>query len=239
MSVLLRNADDNQVVIVCHGFTGTKEGGGRAVEMGDALAMRGYSTLLFDFTGCGESEGDFQDISLTGQLDDLDSVAAWCRSKGYKRLILNGRSFGGTTVFKYAALNKDISAVCTWAAVARVRDLFHNYSGGVEISGPEDEIVIIEGEEGTVHLKKRFFYDLRKHDLIESASLLDSCRLLIIHGSDDQSVPLEDACLLYQAASVPKKLAIIEGADHRFTNHIEQVWETFFEWLDSEPGGLQ
>jgi len=44
-------------------------------------------------------------------------------------------------------------------------------------------------------------------------------------------VPCGDADLIYNAASEPKKLVIIEGADHRFSNHIDRVWEVFFDWL--------
>ncbi len=202
--------------------------------MGDALAERGFSTLLFDFAGCGESEGTWQDISLSGQTGDLESAVAWCRQKGYTSLILNGRSFGGSTVLNYASRDRTIKGVCTWSAVARLEDLFNRFAGG-EVTGPADSLVAIENQDGgAVYLKKSFFYDLKRHDLINSAASLSPCSLLIIHGSADESVPAEDARLLYRAASEPKMLKIIEGADHRFSAHIETVWEVFFNWLDSD-----
>ncbi len=200
--------------------------------MGEALAERDFSTLLFDFAGCGESEGAWKDISLGRHTEDLESVVAWCRLRGYTKLILTGRSFGGSTVLNYASRDSKISAVCTWAAAARLNELFNGFSG-YQVTGPPDELVNITGDEGTIHLKKNFFYDLQQHDLLENAASLNHCRLLIIHGSADESVPVEDAHLLFRAASEPKELAIIEGADHRFSNHIEQVWETFFNWLES------
>ncbi len=239
MSALLSEADNAEnIVIVCHGFTGSKEGGGRALEMGDSLLERGISTLLFDFAGCGESDGKWHDISLTAQTEDLSAVVEWCRCRGYSRLILNGRSFGGSTVINYAACDKNIGAVCTWAAPARLNYIFEKLAGG-KITGSKEDLVPISGEEGTVYLKKNFFFDLKKHNLLKKISFLQPCRLLIIHGSDDQSVPVEDARLLYQAAATPKVLKIIEGADHRFSNHTGQVWETFFEWLNTEAGGFQ
>ncbi len=206
--------------------------------MGEALFKRGVSALLFDFAGCGGSDGNWYDISLTAQTDDLSAVVEWCRFRGYSRLTLNGRSFGGSTVINYAARDEKIDSVCTWAAPARLNDLFAKFAGG-KITGSKDDLVPISGEEGTVYLKKNFFYDLNKHNLLEKISFFKSCRLLIIHGSDDQSVPVEDARLLYRAAAAPKNLKIIEGPDHCFTNHIDQVWETFFEWLNAEPGGFQ
>ncbi|MCL2336669.1 MAG: alpha/beta hydrolase, partial [Firmicutes bacterium] len=66
------------VVIVCHGFNGGKEGGGNAKAMGEELGTLGFSTLLFDFSGVGESAGLFENITLSGQVDDLTSAVDWC-----------------------------------------------------------------------------------------------------------------------------------------------------------------
>ncbi len=200
--------------------------------MGEALAERGISTLLFDFAGCGESEGVFENISLSGQTEDLASVVAWCRREGWDNIILTGRSFGGSTAINCAARDIKVKAVCTWAAVARPGALFNKFAGG-KVSGPHDEKVAIAGEEGTLYLKKYFFYDLDKHDLLSGAASISPRPLLIIHGSADESVPLEDARLLYGASGKPKQLEVIDGADHRFSNHIDQVWETFFNWLET------
>jgi len=219
-------------VVVCHGFTGSKEGGGQAIAMGEELSARGFGTLLFDFAGCGESEGNWEDLTLTGQIEDLAAVVEWCRYEGFNRIILTGRSFGGSTVLGYAARDKAIAAVCTWAAVARPDHLFLRFAEG-RLDGPADELIMIEGEEGKLELKRGFFLDLAKHNLLECAAAISPRSLLVIHGSADESVPCGDADLIYDAASEPKKLVIIEGADHRFSNHIDQVWSIFFNWLST------
>lgn len=229
LSALLLDAADTSVVIVCHGFTGSKEGGGRAVEMGEALSELGFSSLLFDFAGCGESEGAWENITLSRQTDDLECVVRWCRWRGYRNIILTGRSFGGSTVLNYAAKDPEIAAVCTWAAVARPSLFFEKYLQEF-LNGPASDRVTIEGEE-TLHLKKGFFYDLRQHDLLKCAASLAPRNFLAIHGSADESVPVKEAFLLYDAASEPKRLEIIEGADHRFINHTKEVWDNFFSWL--------
>ncbi len=225
-----RNTADNPIVIVCHGFTGTKEGGGRALEMGDALAERGFNTMLFDFRGCGESEGSWENITLSGQVEDLRSAVEWCRENGFGQTIINGRSFGGTTAIAFAARDQYITALCTWAAVARPEALFRQFVRS-EIGGPASDPVEIEGEGEKLRLKKGFFYDLRGYNLLQDAAVMDLRGFLVIHGSADESVPVEDAKLLFQAAGDPKELAVIPGADHRFTNHVGQVWNTFFRWL--------
>lgn len=221
------------LIIACHGFTGSKEGSGRALAMGEKLAQSGYSTLLFDFTGCGESEGSWENISLSGQISDLAAVADWCRRAGFGKIILNGRSFGGTTALCYAARDREIAAVCAWAAVARPGRLFENrVAGRKSLAGDPDELIKLQGEEGAAALKRRFFYDLRKHDPLKDAAAISPRPLLVIHGSADQSVPVEEARQLYDRAKEPKKLLIVEGADHRFSEHLEPVWGAFFGWLD-------
>jgi len=95
-----------------------------------------------------------------------------------------------------------------------------------------DELITIAGEDGEVFLKRAFFQDLLKHDLFEYASAISPRSLLIIHGSADDSVPYEDADLIYRATLEPKELIILEGANHRFSDHTGQVWEAFFTWLD-------
>ena len=241
LSALLRNVMSHEktgsslhrnssLVVVCHGFTGSKEGGGQAIAMGEDLSARGFSTLLFDFAGCGESEGNWEDLTLTGQIEDLAAVVEWCRCEGFSRIILTGRSFGGSTVLGYAARDRAIAGVCTWAAVARPDHLFLRYAEGL-LEGSPDELMVIEGEEGKLELKRGFFLDLAKHDLLKCAAAVSPRSLLVLHGSADESVPLRDAELIYNAAAEPKKLMIIEGADHRFSNHIDQVWSIFFNWL--------
>jgi uncharacterized protein len=173
------------VVIVCHGFTGSKEGSGRALEMGRALASQGCSCLLFDFAGCGESEGLWEEISLSRHMEDLADMVQWCREAGFSKIILNGRSFGGAAALCYTASDKEIAGVCTWAAPARPAELFRKLAGGT-VAGPADDMVELAGEEGVVHVRKGFFYDLDKHDLLDCAARIAPCPLLAIHGTADE-----------------------------------------------------
>ncbi len=231
-AVFGKNALMPPLVIVCHGFTGSKEGGGGALEMGDQLAARGYATLLFDFTGCGESEGIWEEITLTRQVEDLGSAVDWARAKGHRRIILNGRSFGGATVLAYAASDRQIDSVCTWAAVARPLQLFSGFAGKeIGLSGPPGERIALNDGSGLVYVQRRLFQDLQHYDLPACAARIAPRPLLLIHGSADEVVPVSDAQLLYEAAGEPKELALVRDADHRFTHHREQVWDVFFNWL--------
>lgn len=218
------------VVIVCHGLAGGKEGNGRAIEMAIELGQRGWSTFLFDFSGVGESEGVFKNLTLSGQIDDLTSAINWCLSQGFTQIITQGRSFGGSTVLGQAAGDKRVSGVCTWAAPA---DLSRLVLGFVEKSQSNSkDILTFQKDTEVVYLKRDFLDDLENHDLEACSALISPRPLLVIHGTEDLSVPFREAEMIYSAAGEPKKLALIEGADHQFTRHYQQVWELFFNWLD-------
>lgn len=217
------------LVIVCHGFTGSKEGGGRAKAMAEELGCLGLATLLFDFAGCGESEGDFADLSLSSQIRDLTAVLDWCQGREFGPLITLGRSFGGTTVICQGASDQRVAGVCTWAASAHLADLFLEFVDG-SLNDPGDT-VFLAGENGILELKKTFFNDLNLYDVPACASRLTPRPLLIIHGDQDTVVPPEDARTLFTAAREPRSLSILSGGDHQFSGHYREAWDITFLWL--------
>jgi len=217
------------VVVVCHGFTGSKEGGGRAVAMAEELGVRGYATLLFDFSGCGESEGDFADVSLTRHIGDIKCSVDYCRGLGFNRVVTVGRSFGGTAAICLGRAGGDVAGVCTWAAPGALSEVFARLR--VQSTGEDSDMIRLSEEEDALRIKKSFIADLDRHDVFSRAALVAPSPLLVIHGSNDQVVPVENAWSIYRAAGEPKKIQIIPEADHQFTGRHLEVWEVFFEWL--------
>lgn len=221
-------AEGSPTLIVCHGFTGSKEGGGKALLMAEHYAGAGFDTLLFDFAGNGESEGSFEDLTLSGQIDDLTCAVDWCKQQGAGTIVTLGRSFGGTTVICHAAGDNRVAGVCTWAAAAR---LTHLFSGFVNDDPDDPEKVILAGDDGILYLKRTFFADIEKYNVPLLASQIAPRSLLIIHGTGDDVVSPEDARLIYEAAGDPKELIFIEGGDHQFEVHHRQVWDICCNWL--------
>lgn len=227
--LLYSHKPEGTVVVVCHGFTGSKEGGGRATAMAEEMGRMGYSTLLFDFSGCGESEGDFADISLSGHIGDIRSSVDFCAEHGFNRVITAGRSFGGTAALCHGGLDKQVAGVCTWAAPAFSSRLFNSFRNREQNS--EGGLAPLTGEDGTVYVKEGFFYDLERYNVPVYASEISPRPLLVIHGGSDAVVPLENARAIFNAAGEPKEIAIIKDADHRFMGHHLEVWDVFFKWL--------
>lgn len=228
--LLYNGPETDTVIVVCHGFTGKKEGSGKAVAMAEELGKRGYATLLFDFSGCGESEGKFSDLSLTGHIDDIKSSVDYCLELGFERVVTVGRSFGGSAALCHGGSDLRVAGVCTWAAPAELVKLFSVYDDPAVTN--EGNLVPLSGEEGTAYLKKSFFSDLERHDVPAQAALIAPRPLLVIHGNNDEVVPPGNAQKIFNAASPPKKINYIPGADHRFTGQHEKVWQVFFNWLE-------
>jgi len=218
-------------LIVCHGFSGSKEGGGRALRMAEYLARPGMGVLLFDFSGNGESEGFFADTTLSGQMDDLESAANWCLRAGAKRLAGMGRSFGGITLLCQSAEDSRFEAVCTWATPIYPLALFHGFLR--EQSGDR---LILAGEGGTIELNKAFLEDLSSHDVEVCVRKIPPRPILIVHGEQDEVVSPKEAEVIRKAAASSSHLHMIQDADHRFSSGVEKVWELCRDWLEKSFG---
>ena len=217
------------VIIVCHGFTGSKEGGGRAIAMAEELGDRGYATLLFDFCGCGESEGEFADLTLTRHVGDLKTSVSYCRRLGFERILTMGRSFGGTAAICLGRAGGEVSGVCTWAAPGALGELFVPLRRQ-DVASSFSMLKLSEDDE-TLQIKKEFLTDLNAFDVFSRAGWIAPSPFLIIHGAKDEVVPEKNARFIYQSAGAPKRLKIIENGDHQFTGCHEEVWKEYFAWL--------
>ncbi len=227
--LLCPGPDTDTVVIVCHGFTGSKEGGGKAIAMAEEIRRRGYASLLFDFSGCGESEGNFAGVSLTNHVNDISSSVDYCLGLGYQRILTLGRSFGGAAVLCHCGFDKRVAGVCAWAAPANPARLFTGFIDTAQET--INDLVPLTGDRGTVFVKRSFFDDLNKHDVLKHTGLIAPRPLLVVHGSDDAVVPAENAQAVFNAAGTPKDIHIIQGADHQFSAHYQKAWAVVFDWL--------
>lgn len=223
------------LVVVCHGFTGTKEGQGKALAMAEALAdQTGWSTLLFDFAGNGESEGDFADLTLSGQIADLTAAIDFAQRLGYSPIVTLGRSFGGTTVLCQAPGDPRVRAVCSWSAVAFPRRSFPR-ERAKPVPGRQDLLAWDSILGVRVYLKEAFFADLNNYDVLACVRRISPRPVLLCHGDRDEVVPVEDVYALWEAAGEPKELLVVPGADHSYTAHYREVWQAFFRWIKSLP----
>lgn len=180
-----KDAKKTSILIMCHGFTGDKYEWGHFPELAKTCNKEGIDGLIFDFTGSGENER--VPITLSKQIEDLESVYKWVQNKGYGNIAVLGLSFGGLT-----ALGANLPGIKTyifWAPVLFLHttddqaDWFMDLNKGpVEIpSTIEGSPVIIDMSYMTDFGKFRVKYHLKKFDY----------PVLIVQGTSDETTPCE------------------------------------------------
>lgn len=192
------------IVIMCHGF-GSGKAGVSNTDLSARLIKVGLSVFNVDFTGCGESEGSENDRTPLQGIDDLESAV---RDLDRKDFALYGSSYGGWLSIVFASRNPVLALglkcpVSSWIAenLPRAKD---NAYIAEEIPGLEQ----VEG-----------------YDLYKMAENIKS-PTLIVHGSEDEVVPLSQSQKLLKALGGEKKLSIIRGGVHTMRGQAMQEAHT-------------
>lgn len=214
---ILTIPDENRktpCVILSHGLISSKESS-KYVTLSERLVKEGIAACRFDYHGCGESEGSLEETTLTIRVDNLDSVTDYVLghpSINNEKIAILGSSFGGSTCIVKAAKDKRIRCISLWATPHRIEK-----KDGGRIS--------------EVEFKDSLFNDFSSYDLVEDAKRL-SCAL-VVHGDMDEVVPFQEGKAVYKSIAKPKKLAIIKGADHIFSDpyHREKVIDMATNWF--------
>ena len=200
--------------LFAHCFTCTKQSIA-AVRISRALTQRGIGVLRFDFTGLGDSEGDFADSTFSGNVRDLVGAAAAMAEKGMAPRLLIGHSLGGAAVLAGAA---DIASVAAVAVIGAPFDVKH-----VTLQFGDRLPELLEKGEAAVDLggrpftmRRTFIDDLERHDQKTRIANLKRA-LLVLHSPLDETVGAENAGAIFQAAKHPKSFVSLDDADHLLT----------------------
>lgn len=177
-----------------------------------AMSINGIGVLRFDFTGLGESEGDFADTNFSSNIEDLLAAARFLEKEYEAPALLVGHSLGGAAVIAAAAQLDSVRAVATIGAPFDPGHVSRHLSESIEDIEEEGEAEInIGGRPFTV--KKHFLEDIRQKKIEGYLSGWDKS-ILIMHSPQDKIVEVENAARLYHAAKHPKSFITLDGADH-------------------------
>ena len=197
--------------LFAHCFTCSKNLKG-ATNISRSLTDAGIAVLRFDFTGLGQSEGDFADSNFSSNVSDLLAAARYLAAEHQAPAILVGHSLGGTAVLQAAPEIASAVAVATIgspADPAHVRHMFADAAGDLEAHGKAE--VQLGGRPFTI--KRQFVDDLDKHDLPTAVGSLRRA-LLVMHAPLDEIVEIDNASQLFIAAKHPKSFVSLDKADH-------------------------
>lgn len=178
--------------------------------------MQGFAVLRFDFTGLGNSEGDFVDTNFTTNISDLLMAAEWLADHYLAPSLLVGHSLGGAAVLCAAAQLPSIKAVATIGAPFAPDHVSAHFAESIEeIEASGQATVDIGGR--PFKIAKQFLDDLENQRVEENIDALDAA-ILILHSPQDTTVSIDEAAKLYHAARHPKSFISLDGADHLLTS---------------------
>lgn len=180
-----------------------------------SLRDRGIAVLRFDFTGLGESGGEFADSTFSSSLDDLVAAADFLRREYRAPRILLGHSLGGAAVLAAAHRVPEVVAVATLGAPSDTGHLLDSALAGVaDLEPGESANVSLAGR--TFKVKRALLDDLARDHLRGRIAELGRA-LLVLHSPQDEIVGFEHGERIFAAASPPKSFVSLDGADHLLT----------------------
>ncbi|MBL8341688.1 MAG: OsmC family protein [Rubrivivax sp.] len=197
--------------VFAHCFTCSKDSKA-ATFVSQALAARGIATLRFDFTGLGQSGGDFADSSFSANVADLIAAVRHLGAQFAPPQVLIGHSLGGAAVLAAAGQLPEVRAVATIGAPCDPAHVKHLFAAGHEAIGAQGEAVVDIGGR-PFRIKRAFVDDLERHDAGASIGALRKA-LLVMHAPSDRTVSVDNAAEIFMRAKHPKSFVSLDDADH-------------------------
>ena len=179
-------------------------------RLSEQLTAEGIALLRFDFTGLGESGGEFADTTFYTNLLDLKAAAAFLAREHSAPAALIGHSLGGAAVLAVASSMDSVRCVATIGAPADPAHISHLLTKA-EFDESGKATISIAGRSFTIG--KAFLDDLERHDLLARVGTLGR-PLLIFHSPRDSIVGIENAERLFKAAKHPRSFISLGDADH-------------------------
>ncbi len=211
-------------------------------HIGRSLTAEKLAVLRFDFSGIGESEGEFGQSNFTSNVEDLLSAAAWLSEEYQAPQLLIGHSFGGAAVLQAAQRIEGIRAVATIGAPYDPNHVRHLFSKELEnLGAAEVAEVSIAGRR--FNIGRSFLDDLDAQSVEKRLSGLKAA-LLVLHSPLDKVVGIDNATQIYRAAKHPKSFLSLDRADHllgnegdaRYAGSMIAAWACRYLQFEKEPG---
>lgn len=225
---LLRAGPERPLVVLCHGIplSSPDPSDPGYPALARRIAGTGFTVLFVNFRGTGGSGGNFQ---LGGWYEDLERVMEFAADLGAPAVCLAGFSAGGALAIEYASRHGGVDGVAAFAAPARLTEVFgrEHVLSFIEVAR---EVGIIRDTQFPPD-PDWFYEDLERHEAIDFVAGVSPAALLIVHGDEDETVPLSQGRALFDAAGEPKRFELLPGGMHRL-RHDPRAVEVLVRWLE-------
>lgn len=227
-------------VCICHGIPNDAPAANTEIKdrgyagLAENICREGFTVLIFNFRGTGGSQGNFDILGWTHDLRAAVDYLSTLPEVGGSRLYLLGFS-GGAAVSVYVAARDDrISSVAVCACPAEFESLIADIDEGGESPPIIDHFrkVGIIRDRDFPPSSRNWLDSFREVRPIDYVSRISPRPLLLVHGSQDEMVPVSHARELYAQAGEPRQLVIIDGAGHGLRQD-ERAMAAVTRWLKS------
>jgi len=187
-----------------------------------ALTQEGIGVLRFDFTGLGESQGEFGDTTFATNIQDLVAVSEYLETNYKAPTLLVGHSLGGAAVLRAKKHLPNVQAVATVGAPYDPEHVSHLLKGDLsEIRQKGRGKVNIMGRE--FEISRAFLEELEQDEPHQIISSLKAA-LLVLHSPTDQFVEIDNATKIFKAAQHPRSFISLDNADHLLTQKADSLY---------------
>lgn len=201
--------------LLAHCFTCGKDLKG-AARIAKKLTENSIAVLRFDFTGLGNSEGDFSNTNFSSNISDLLCAVDYLRREYEAPSLLIGHSLGGSAILSIAAKVPEARAVVTIGSPGELTHVQRLFKDNIEdIRNHGAFPVELAGRVFT--LKKQMLDNIQEHKIAEKVFTMNK-PLLIFHAPNDDTVLIEQAEKIFRAARHPKSFISLGEADHLLTH---------------------
>lgn len=230
----LPDKSSDRGIVLGHCFTCTRHTG-ILRRIAKDLSYAGFVVLRFDFSGNGQSQGEFGESTYSKQVAEMQTAADVIASHGAAWIGMAGHSMGGLISFLTAAQNENVKAVCTIGS--RI--------SGMKVTGflsrTQREILEKTGEvtftsRGRfLKITEDFFADADRFDLPHILNSFDR-PLLMVHGDQDEIIPVREAYKARKMSNGDVQLEVISGADHMFSREEDRktVSQLVVNWFKNQ-----
>jgi len=219
-------------VLLVHGFGVTKEEGGMFDELAEKLVEEKFLVYRFDFSGRGESEGDYSKTSLSKQKSDLSKILEFVKSQpkvDHSKIGILAQSFGTPIT---VALSPKVKAIILMGSISNPFEALGKLSKWEKLD-KEGISKKIKPNGEIIMLGSQFWKDFENYDLLELIKKID-CPILFIHGSKDDRIPPSEMEAYFENANEPKEKTIIEGADHGLRPHRDKMHKIVIDYFKKQ-----
>ncbi|MBR9681154.1 MAG: alpha/beta hydrolase [Candidatus Altiarchaeota archaeon] len=215
-------------ILMIHGFRGNRSEGGRFKTLAKAITASNLSVLRIDCRGSGDSEGDFFDMTVSSEVEDTLAAIKFLQKEGVKKIGLIGHSLGGE-ISIIAASKTKIDALGLTGPVLNSRVFVDKFNTEMKDLGNNFEYTRGNGKLGKVG--KAFVEESKKIRIEDIVRTLET-PILILHGTNDKTIPISDSKILADARP-NVSLIILPNEYHNFTKSgIKDTAELFSKWFN-------